>query len=228
MPLFEFAQVLPLGFRFPARMTVLPLGEGQLALLSPVPIDAASAEALARLGQVRFLIAPNLLHHLYLHAASRRYPEARVLAPAGLAHKRPELRIDGTLEQPLPAELAAAVDVIALAGAPGIGEFAFYHRASRTLVLTDLVFHVLRPEGWLAHLVLWLGGCHRRLAASRFWRLKVEDRAAFGASVAGLLELPFQTLVMAHGEVITEQARPRLASALRWALPAHAALAKAG
>lgn len=228
LPVFELAQVLPLGLRFPARMTVLPLGGGQLALVSPVPIDEAAATALARLGEVRFLIAPNLLHHLYLPAASQRYPRARVLAPAALARKRPELRIDGTLDAPLPAELAAAVDVIELAGAPDIGEYAFYHRASRTLVLTDLVFNLVAPEGWLAHLMLFLGGCHRRLAASRFWRLKVKDRAAFGASVQSLLELPFQTLVMAHGEIVREQARKRLASALRWALPAQAVLAKAG
>src|SRR5690606_36368846 len=111
---------------------------------------------------------PNLLHHLYLPAACQRYPEARVLVPRGLERKRPELRIDGMLDGPLPAELAAAVDVIPLDGATEIREYAFFHHASRTLVLTDLVFHVLEPRGWLAHLMLWLGGCHRRLAASRF------------------------------------------------------------
>src|SRR5688572_1149851 len=164
LPVFDFAQVLPLGLHFPARMTVLPLGGGQLALVSPVPIDDARAAAIARLGQVRYLIAPNLLHHLYLPAACQRYPQARVLAPEGLARKRPELRIDATLEQPLPADLGAALDVVALAGAPDIGEHAFYHRAARTLVLTDLVFHVLAPQGWLAHLLFWLGGTHGRLA----------------------------------------------------------------
>jgi hypothetical protein len=225
LPVFDFAQVLPLGFRFPARMTVLPLGGGQLALVSPIPIDDGMAAAIARLGQVRYLIAPNLLHHLYLPAASQRYPQARVLAPAGLARKRPELRIDGTLAEPLPAELAAAVDVLALAGAPDIGEYAFYHRAARTLVLTDLVFHVREPQGWLAHLVLWLGGSHGRLAASRFWRAKIKDRAAFAASAQSLLQRPFETLVMAHGEIISEQARPRLAAALSWAVPAQGALA---
>ncbi len=225
LPVFDFAQVLPLGMCFPARMTVLPLGGGQLALVSPIPIDDALGAQLARLGEVRYLIAPNLLHHLYLPAACQRYPEARVLAPPGLLRKRPELRIDLTLDQPLPAELSAAVEVIALAGAPAISEYAFYHRPARTLVLTDLVFHVLSPEGWLAHLMLWLGGCHRRLAASRFWRMKLRDRTAFAASVQSLLERPFDSLVMAHGEPIHEQARPRLASALSWALPPRAALA---
>ncbi|MEY4550813.1 MAG: hypothetical protein RL685_7008 [Pseudomonadota bacterium] len=227
LPVFDFEQVLPLGFRFPARMSVLPLGEGQLALVSPIPIDDGVAAAIGRLGEVRYLIAPNLLHHLYLPAACQRYPAARVLAPAGLQRKRPELHIHATLAEPLPADLVAAVDVLALDGVPGIEEYAFYHRAARTLVLTDLVFHVLEPQGWLAHLTLWLGGCHGRLAASRFWRVKRQDRAAFSASVQRLLALPFETLVMAHGQIVSEQARPRLAEALAWAAPRSRGRARA-
>jgi len=219
LPVFDYAQVLPLGFRFPARMTLLPLERGRLALVSPVPIDEASAAAIAALGQVAFLIAPNLLHHLYLGDAARRYPDARVLAPSALAEKRPELRIAHALGDALPPELAAAVDVVPIAGAPGIDEHAFFHRATRSLVLTDLVFNVTRPEGWLAHLLFHLGGTHGRLAASRIWRLKVVDRAAFAASIERLLRLPFDTLVMAHGEIVRDDARARLAQALAWAVP---------
>lgn len=218
LPVFDYAQVLPLGLRFPARMTVLPLTRGRLALVSPVPIDEARAAAIAELGQVDFLIAPNLLHHLYLGDAARRYPDARVLAPSALGEKRPELRIAQALDAGVPAELAAAVDVLAIAGAPGIDEYAFFHRATRSLVLTDLVFNVTRPEGWLAHLLFYLGGTHKRLAASRIWRLKVVDRAAFAASIERLLALPFETLVMAHGEIVAHEARERLGQALAWAL----------
>ena len=103
LPVFDYAQVLPLGLRFPARMTVLPLARGQLALVSPVPIDEASAAAIDALGQVEFLIAPNLLHHLYLGDAARRYPEARVLAPSALRKKRPELRIVQALDAGVPS-----------------------------------------------------------------------------------------------------------------------------
>ena len=78
--MFAYEQVLPLGFQFPARMSVLPLGAGKLALVSPVPIDDALAAAIAELGRVELLIAPNLLHHLYIDAAARRYPEARARA----------------------------------------------------------------------------------------------------------------------------------------------------
>jgi hypothetical protein len=217
LPVFDYAQILPLGLRFPARMVVLPLAQGRVALVSPVPIDEACAAAIGVLGRVEFLIAPNLLHHLYLGEAARRYPEARVLAPSALGKKRPELRISQSLDTGVPPELAAAVDVVPIAGAPSIEEYAFFHRATRSLVLTDLVFNVARPEGWLAHVLFYLGGTHGRLAASRIWRLKAVDRAAFAASIERLLALPFDTLVMAHGDIVEHHARERLGQALAWA-----------
>jgi hypothetical protein len=221
LPVFDYDQVLPLGFRFPARMSVLPLGAGQLALVSPIPIADALAAAIAELGRVEFLIAPNLLHHLYLEAAMRRYPEARVLAPSGLRRKRPNLRIHAALDHVVPPELTAAVDVVPVEGAPGLDEFAFFHRATRTLILTDLVFNIRRPRGLMAHLVLFLGGCHRRLASSRVLRLVIDDRAAARASVERLLALPFETLVVAHGDIIEQGARSQLEQALAWLLPSR-------
>jgi hypothetical protein len=224
---FETAQVIrgvPGGFHFPARMTAIQLGAGELALISPIPIDDALAQRIAQLGRVRYLLAPNLHHHLYLGAASARYPEAVLLAPPGLAGKRPELRIHGTLDRELPAALRGALELIRLEGAPAVDEYAFFHRATGTLVVTDLLFNVVRPHGFWAHLILWLTGCHGCLAATRTWRLLVKDRAALGRSLQRLLELPLRTLVMAHGEIVRDNAHARLREALRYWLPASAPL----
>lgn len=212
---YTCGQTLPGGFRLPARMTILPLAEDGLALVSPIPLDDAIAAALRRRGAVRYLIAPNLLHHRYLDDASRRFPAAQVLAPAALARKRPELRIDASLEAPLPAELAPHLEAIPIDGAPTVGEVALYHRATRTLVVTDLLFNVTRPEGLAAHVILGLVGCRGRLAQSRMWRVFSKDRAATARSIARLLALPVETLVPAHGDIVRDDARARLAAALR-------------
>jgi hypothetical protein len=214
---FDFQQILPpLGFHFPTRMTVLPLGGRKLALVSPIPIDDQTAASLAALGDVAYLVAPNLLHHLYLADAIRRYPGATVLAPPALRTKRPDLRIDATLDAPLPGELAAAVEVVRVQGMPALDEFVLFHRESRTLVVTDLVFNLVHPEGLVAHAVLSLVGCHGRLATSRAVRLLVKDRPAAAASLERILLLPSQTLVMAHGEVVRAGAGKALAQAFRW------------
>jgi hypothetical protein len=225
LPTFDFDQTLPgIGFRLPARMSVLPLASRELALVSPVPIDDAMAREIDALGEVRYLIAPNLLHHLYLGAASQRYPEARVLAPSGLRAKRPDLRIDGSLDEALPAELAVAVDVVPIHGAPALEEHVFFHRATRTLVATELVFNVLHPRGVTAHVVLFAVGCHGRLAQSRAWRFFVKDRPAASRSVEEVLSLPISTLVVAHGEIVRTDAHAKLAEALRWLRASRRAL----
>lgn len=211
---FEHEQVLGGALHLPTRMTVLPIEDRGLVLVSPIPVDDALAAALAELGEVRFLVAPNLLHHLYLPAAARRYPAARVLAPAGLARKQPGLRIDGTLDGPLPADFTRAITVIAIDGAPSVAEHVLYHAATRSLVVTDLLFNVLHPAGF-ASLVLRAVGCHGRLARSRAWWAFVRDRAAAAASVRRLLELPVDALFVAHGEPVLAGAGPLVAQALR-------------
>ena len=211
---FDLDQRLPGGFQMPARMTVVRTDDGGLALVSPIPIDAQRAAELAALGEVRWLVAPNLLHHLYLCDAIARYPSAKVLAPRTLAAKRPDLRIDAPLDAPLPPALAACLDVVAIDGAPSVAEHALFHRPTRTLVLTDLVFNVRAPRGVVANVVLWLVGCHGKLAQSRTWRFFIKDRPAYAASVRRLLGLDVETLVVAHGDVVREDARARLAAAL--------------
>lgn len=213
---FEMAQVLPGGFHMPARMTVLPLGGGDVAVVSPIRLDDALARRVEALGRVRLLIAPNLLHHLYLGEASARWPEARVLAPRGLAKKRPDLRIDSFWEDGAPPELSATVRAVPIDGAPSVGEVALFHEPSRTLVLTDLVFHLRRPRGLVAHVALWLMGVHGKLAQSRAWRFFVRDRARAAASARALLALPVERLIVAHGEPVEVDARPALARALAW------------
>ena len=210
---FDFNQTLPGRFHFPARMTALPLPDGGVALVSPIPIDDGLAAELAALGEVRFLIAPNLLHHLYLGDAIRRYPAAAVLAPSGLRAKRPDLRIDGTLDV-LPHALTGVIDIAAIEGVPSMSEHLLFHRSSRTLVVTDLVFNVAAPRGLMANLVLGLVGCRARLAQSRTWRFLVKDRRAAAASAERVLEFPFETLIMAHGDIVSTEARGRLAGAL--------------
>jgi hypothetical protein len=127
--------------------------------------NAASTE-LASIGPVSHLVAPNLLHHLHLPAARKRYTEARLFGPPGLAKKKPGLTFEPIVAAKSPAfEEAFATE--AIAGAPKIAETVFLHRASRTLIVTELVFNIETPPSWTTSALLWLTGTRGRLAASR-------------------------------------------------------------
>ena len=49
--------------------TVAQCGPGELAIISPVNFSPTDLQAIRACGEVRFLISPNPLHHLYLPAA---------------------------------------------------------------------------------------------------------------------------------------------------------------
>ena len=69
------------GFRYGTRMVVIRLSDGGLFLWSPIPLSEPLRARIDDLGEVRHLVAPNALHHLFLGDWRRAYPAARLYAP---------------------------------------------------------------------------------------------------------------------------------------------------
>ncbi|TKD03072.1 DUF4336 domain-containing protein [Polyangium fumosum] len=200
--------------RMNARMTVARLPGDELWVHSPIPIDDTLAAALVKLGRVAYLVAPNLYHNLYLGPASARFPEARVFAPPGLKEKIPSLRIDEVLSGEAPAAWAGIFEQRHIEGAPQMEEVVFLHRPSKTLVVSDLLFNIERPEGLATKIVLTMMGTRGKLARSRMWNFITKDKVAWEASVRGVLALDFDRLIMAHGDVVASGAKTRVSEAL--------------
>ncbi|MBL4683931.1 MAG: hypothetical protein JKY37_05035 [Nannocystaceae bacterium] len=200
------------GVRLPLRMTVLRLDEG-LALIAPVPIDDALASELAALGEVRFILAPNLLHHAHIQAAVQRYPDATLLGAPGLAAKKPDLKFDGELGT---GSVTPQLKTLLVLGADKLSEVVLVHTPSRTLVVTDLVFNIHGAQG-LSKLVLsMMSRALGRVEQSRLCRWLTTDRAAVQKSIEDVLALPFDRVVMAHGDVIEREAKAELTAGLWW------------
>jgi hypothetical protein len=85
------------GFLYPTRMAVMRLTNGELLIWSPVGLSVAMGQVLAEFGEVRHLVAPISLHHLFLGERKAAYPNARVYTPPGLAAKRSDLAFDHEL-----------------------------------------------------------------------------------------------------------------------------------
>src|SRR4051812_20251898 len=97
---YDTGPVRILGMRLSATMTVLRLAEGELLIHSPLPMTPERRAAVESLGRVAHLYAPNTFHHMWLGEWSQAFPMAVVHAPAALAQKRPELRVDRFHDQP--------------------------------------------------------------------------------------------------------------------------------
>jgi hypothetical protein len=215
---------LPAQVWMPLRMTVVRLDGGDLWVHSPIAAQGDLVDEVAALGPVRYLVAPNRLHHLHLAGWSDRFPAAELWGAEGLAAKRPDLRFTGTLGGGgggAGATDAASpwhrdVESIPIAGSPKIGETVFHHRASGTLIVTDLLFNVHTTRGLVTPWLLRLSGTHRRLAQSRAWRFGIADRAALAASGRRVLALGPARLVVAHGDVVDPLPPGALERALAW------------
>lgn len=204
------------GLHIGTRTSVARLPDGGLWVHSPLRWEPAWRDALEPLGPVRFLVAPNLVHHLFLREWSEAFPEARLFGAVGLPDKRRDLRFHGVLaDHPDPA-WQEVLDQALLYGVPRTNEVAFLHRPSGTLILTDLAFHIVGPVPWSTRLYLRIGRCHGRLACTAIMRAAIRDRNALRASLERVLAWDFDRISVCHGEVVERDAKRALSDAFAW------------
>lgn len=197
---------MPGGVVLTTRMTVVRLSNGTLLVHSPIRIDDALAKEIDALGDVACIVAPNRWHHLFFGACAERYSKARTFAAPGLTEKIPTLRSDEVLTDTAPNAWANEFEQLVVQGAPKMSEVVLFHKQSRTLIVSDLLFNVVRPANFMTKVLTTLMGTRGKLAKSRGWSMMMEDRAAFDASVRKVLAWDFDKLVMAHGDIVEKDA----------------------
>lgn len=195
-----------------ARMTVMRLSDGTLMLHSPVALDPPLKGALDALGSVRWIIGPSKVHHLFISAFVQAYPGAMLCGAPGLAEKRPDLAIRHTLTVPLPAGWPEEISTQLVEGAPWMNEVALFHRSSRTLVLTDLVFND-PPGATHARLFHRLVGATGKFGPHRLIRFGMRDRAATRRSIDRILAWDFDRIIMSHGAIVASGGHAKFAAA---------------
>src|SRR5262249_17619411 len=106
-----------LGLHLTATMAVLRLdGDGGPLLYSPGAMTPERRAAVEALGRVAHLYAPNLYHHAWIAEWAAAFPSARLHAPAALADKRRDLRIDRAHDVAPEPALAGALDEVHIGG----------------------------------------------------------------------------------------------------------------
>lgn len=206
------------GFPYPTRMAVVRLSDGGVWVWSPVALSEELANEVQTLGPVRHIVSPNKIHHLFLNEWAHRWPDARLYAPPGLARKKPGLRFHAELDdQPHPA-WAADIDQVVFRGSFAMQEVVFFHRASRTAIIADLIQR--HPEskmsGWKGMLMRIDGLVGEHGSTPREWRASFLRRGPARAARNKVLGWNAERLLIAHGECAQTDATGIIAAALSW------------
>jgi hypothetical protein len=204
------------GFELGHRMTVVRLAGGRLLLHSPVELDADLGDEVASLGHVAHVVAPSLMHNLFLDPWLRRFDDALFHAPAGFARRYPAFRQPRELGAEAPLVWREEIDQELVGGMPRVNEVVLRHRGSRTLIVADLLFNLPRGGTWPQRSWKRINGVEGRPAPSRLFRMMVRDRFALARSIDRILRWDFERLVVGHGEVVEEGGRETLRRAFDW------------
>jgi hypothetical protein len=198
---------MPLG-RFPRRMTVAALAGGGTLVWSPIAVDDDALAAIEALGRPKFLVVPGRHHRLDVAAWKARYPDARVVCPAGAAETVAEaVAVDHT-DDPFDDPQ------ISFSAVQGTGRreamLVVTRGKSSTLVLNDLLANVRHPKGIGAHVMARLFGFGvRKPRIPRPVRKKlVESEKLVGAAFARWSNMAdLERIAVSHGDVIRRHPR---------------------
>jgi Domain of unknown function (DUF4336) len=187
--------------------------------------EAQLTQALDQIGTVRYIIAPNLYHHLFAQDFANHYPEAEFWAVNGILTKRPDLKPDkilteatGNIGEDVLYLNFPAFRVFDITGNMPFNEYLFLHRPSKTLVITDTAFHFGAESHGAIQLLAKVLGMYGKLRPTFLERLALRDRESALATLRETLTWDFDRVIMAHGSIIQTQGKAQWRSSCEWYL----------
>lgn len=208
---------------FPTRMTIVRLNHGDLWCHSPIELTPELQQQLDALGPVKHLISPNKIHYAHIGSWAKAYPSAIAWASPGVRERASQQKINvefqADLQDEPPPDWATELDQLIFRGSRFMDEVVFFHRASSTLILTDLIEN-FEPQKvpWQYRWMLAIGGnvdpdgkTPRDLQFT-FRGNKEQARQCFQQ----MLAWNPQKVIVAHGRWYEENGTDELNRAFRW------------
>lgn len=244
VPFARFGTI-PVG----GRATIVRLTSGALAVFSPValtPEVKAKVDSLG--GNVQYLIAPDLEHHIYLSTWATAYPSAKLIGPEGLPEKRLATTGDDKIgKEPFAVvfkgatkkdiKISAEFDAdfeYEYVDAHANKELVFFYKPDKVLIEADLVFNLPaieqysrvadadKPKPGIFAKVFMSAQSGEGAAKGQkrllWYALSSGNRTGFNESAKRIHSWDFDTLIPCHGETIVGGAKAFYEKVFEWHL----------
>ena len=231
-------------------MLAVRLTSGSLAVFSPVALTPEVKAKVAELGgQVKYIIAPDIEHHIFLSEWKTEYTEAKLIGPAGLPEKRQKqddpkigkepfaVVFDAKTkrEQKVDPEFDADFEYEFVDAHPN-KELVFFFKPERTLIQADVMFNLPATEqyskvpeteksGGLLNRIF--GGLQTTQGDPKntrrvMWYLfSASNRPSFNESMQRIDQWDFTTNIPCHGDVMEGNGKELFRKIFEWHLQGH-------
>jgi Domain of unknown function (DUF4336) len=231
-------------FKVGGRGTIVRMRSGALAVFSPTALTPEVRAELDRLGgNVRYIAATDIEHHIFLSEWAKAFPQANVLGPEGLPEKRQQMpehkdtkfshvwtadnkasfKVDEDFERDFDHEFVHA---------HGNKELVFNYKPERTLIQADLIFNLPATEqysktnedassGFLTKLFIGLMNTSGEAMMQRrfiWYAAGSKDRTAFSESMKRIQGWDFDRMIPCHGDVIETGGKGVFEKVMSWYL----------
>ncbi|MCA9401531.1 MAG: DUF4336 domain-containing protein [Candidatus Omnitrophica bacterium] len=209
-----------LGLPIGTRMTVIRLTGDALLIHSPVDLTPQTKPVIDQLGLVKYVVAPNNMHHLYIDDYLQHYPYAQIFAAPGLPEKRKDIKFHHVLKSEPERLWGDVLDQTVFYGHPDTKEVVFFHRTSRTLILTDLIMHLTDNIGMISKMLVRSMGMLNKPSPPPDFSTVLKGNAQAKMSAERILQWDFENIILAHGDLIIGGGKDKFREAYQWLLTA--------
>ncbi|KAK3996322.1 hypothetical protein QBC44DRAFT_318720 [Cladorrhinum sp. PSN332] len=243
VPFLRFGRI-PIG----GRGTAVKLSSGSIAVFSPVALTASAKAKIASLGNdVRYLVATDIEHHIFLSDWKTAYPNAKLIGPEGLPEKRAKVTDDPrigheefavvfTKENKLTEKVDEDFDrdfEYEYVDGHANKELVFHYKPDRVLIEADLMFNLPATEqysrvpesekpkpGFLGNFFMGLQSTEGEAKGMKrfLWYAVSKDKASFNESVKRIGTWGFDSIVPCHGETIVGGGKAVFEKVFEWHL----------
>jgi len=210
------------GFPYPTRATVVRLKTGNLWVHSPTRLTDGLRAELDALGEVRHLVAPNPFHFAHIADWQAAWPKARTWAAPGVTERAAQAGLNLSFDRELRADeaegpWAGQLEQRIVQGSARFHEAVFFHHASRSLILTDLITAIEtaklpahhRPMAWIKG----IDDSDGKTAPGIRWMFR--DKRAMADSVEEMIGWAPERIILAHGRCYEKNGVAELERAFR-------------